>query len=78
MNLISGCSAVYGITKSISAPSFDRARAMLRQATPRPPLLWGGSSQPSMSIFIIFNFSTILMICEENMVKLKEEHYKGV
>ena len=39
MKSISGCSAVYGMTKSISAPSFDRARAILRQATPRPPLL---------------------------------------
>ena len=39
INLISGWSAVYGITKSIWAPSRDRARARFKQATPSPPLL---------------------------------------
>ena len=60
MKDVLGCLAEYGTTKSMFAPYLAKARAIFKQATPNPPLLCGGNSQPSISIFIIFYFSIFL------------------
>ena len=53
----------------MSAPSRERARAILRQATPRPPLLCGGSSHPNISIFIYFILARFVIECKYNLFR---------
>ena len=50
---------------------------MFKQATPRPPLLCGGNSQPNISIFIIYYFSIIFLFCGDFVVKYEWKVVKG-